>query len=273
MKNGFISFLMLFVLLFIFSTISAIWLYQKRSAEIWGLEGEALHLKNELDRKVWNKKNKVFSGRLAKQTMVIKQGQAELSREVLSFFSDYQKLNLLGNPLLVGDDVPVFNYANLFSKVTKCKFETDVIPDDLSAASLRSNRLCKLSLANFLTTRKVYQANLKAENIVFGGIGLAKTNLLAASGYIKAENLIISLPTLVVAGGDLKISNVKVLLNALPTLTLVSATGRVELKTCSENVKLFVISNLEPDLPVGIEMVRNLKIPNVLKWLPIKLSS
>ena len=271
MNKGFASIVMIFLLLFVAVITQTIHLYTQKILKMQAEEVRSLRLKNETKNKVLQDSGKSLASVCSNKAQN-RSGDVVIKRELTSLCSSYRGghlgIGLINKMDLKNGAYPFFNYGKIFSEVDDCDFEDDEPPIDLTPTAFRSARLCKMVLGDLIIERKVLKGNLKAANIIFIRPAIIHENLLASSGYIYIDRLVLAAPTIIVAGGDVKIGKLIVTSKLLPEVTIISASGSITISEVSGSARFFVIAWAGSVLPSEILLVKTTLLPEQLAWIP-----
>ncbi len=142
---------------------------------------------------------------------------------------------------------PIFDFDSLLASPATCSgtpFQGTRLPisrHSITPASVRATTTC--TAPSNITSDFTVVANL-ANSAALSN----KASLVAAAGFVElAGGIILNTDTLIVAGGDLVITEAKA--TAKVRLTAVSATGRVKISACSPQIQLKVIARLGANYP------------------------
>ena len=268
MNKGFVSILLLFMFLMAALLTIIMKMYVGNSLTAYAKEGLSFHLRNEANNHGW-RGGRVGSGRFSFSHITSDRGNLSIVRNAYALRSNYED-SLLGYGKIIGGknatlSYPIFDYSTLFRDSDECTYEADSPPDWISDDAFRSSRLCNLGILEEFVRSRIYKSNNKGEKIIFAG---ATSNLLASSGYIDLEEVVVTLPALIVAAGDVRIKNLSTELDAVASLTIISASGMVMIDEIDGIIRLYVIAWQGTLLPYNAILTKNSKTPTTLPWLP-----
>lgn len=268
MNKGFVSILILFMLLLIALLSITMKMYVESSLKVYAKEAVSFHLRNEANNHSWWG-NRNGPSRLSYNHITSDKGNLSIVRNVYALKSTY-KNSLIGNGKIIGgkkvsSSYPIFDYSILFMDSDKCNYEDDSLPDWLSDDAYHSSRTCNLDIFGGFVRNKIVRSNIKGDRVVFTG---AESNVLASTGYIELEDVVVALPALIVAGGDIRIKNLSTELDVVASLTIISASGMVIIDKIDGLIRLYVIAWQGMILPYNAFLIKNSKTPNVLPWIP-----
>lgn len=172
--------------------------------------------------------------------------------------------------------IPAFNYNQIFSRATNCRSYThisgtqSITGKQLSPISNYSSKTCTAvpgrDLANIIVA-----GNLELERLIIGANPLVHksdqaSSLLATVGYLVInDQLTISADTLIISAGDIFINELTSLEKGNPYLTLVSASGYVNISSSAPTINLQVFGKMTPQTALIKQVKTNQILPPLLQ--------
>jgi hypothetical protein len=276
--SGFILPLVLLICTLMAGLAGAVCYYSFAAISLYGTFKHALMAKSEVASKLLKGIQPQSNSRFGCRSAFQRHGKVEITREICQLTSLAPEELLAegcidGSRLMDPQLFPLFDYNNFFLSPTACNptpFRCDQ-PSSLiltPAAGCSAGLCAKAPRGDGDLVAVLANLDLSEKYLIEAAPHAHKPFVLAASGFIHLEELELRRNALIVAGGDLILDHLSNW--SKREVTLVAATGRVQVRSISGTMRLRALGKAGVYLPIGA-VCQTQSLSLLPKGLPLEI--